>query len=222
MRVIEKIRDEISFDIGEKIESYLTNRYPILGVECEVEETEVEEDLGIASLTVWATVELEKTKEELEINIEEICKDISSQFKEDLEQNYTLQQLDVDGWVEEESEVNKQRQLTFQVNIKLEFEEEPIEWDVPDSFSIRTKRFPIGYYVTKSELSRFERIFFAYKGSEYADERLDLIQAIGRIFDVIVGSALMDKENKPGGLLFILQDAYYNLKTDMEKWNNEE
>ena len=95
MHVREEFKDELSYNIQEQIESYLVDRYSVLDLNTGIEKDEEEEELGVASLTAWTTVELEIKKKRLEIDIEEICEDLSPKLKEYLEQNYTLRQFDM-------------------------------------------------------------------------------------------------------------------------------
>ena len=217
MSSIEEIRENIVYNIHEEVESYFAQRYPILDVKCTLDSVKVEDIFGIASLNLWVVVRLSKPIKDLEINIEEHSIDLNRQLKEYLAQDYTIHQFIVKGGIDEESVATNDSQLEFTISIELGYEEEPIEWDVEDWFPITTERFPKGYFVTKGEFSRLERIFLAYLGSKFVDEKLDLLEAIGLVFDLIVGSALMDNENTPGGILSALLDAYQNFKMDLKE-----
>ena len=217
MSSIEEIRENIVYNIQEEVESYFAQRYPILDVKCTIDNVKVEDIFGIASFNFWVVVKLRKPVEELEINIEELSNELNRQLKEYLTQEYTIHQFIVKGWIDEDSEATNASQLEFTISIELGYEEEPIEWDVEDWFPITTERFPKGYFVTKGEFSRLERIFLAYRGSKYVDEKLDLLETIGLIFDLIAGSALMDNENTPGGILSALLDAYQTFKMDLKE-----
>ena len=217
MSSIEEIRENIVYNIQEEVESYFAQRYPILDVKCTIDNVKVEDIFGIASFNFWVVVKLRKPIEELEINIEELSNELNRQLKEHLTQDYTIHQFIVKGWIDEDSEATNASQLEFTISIELGYEEEPIEWDVEDWFPITTERFPKGYFVTKGEFSRLERIFLAYRGSKYVDEKLDLLETIGLIFDLIAGSALMDNENTPGGILSALLDAYQTFKMDLKE-----
>ncbi len=217
MSSIEEIRENIVYTIQEEVESYFAQRYPILDVKCTIDNVKVEDIFGIASFNFWVVVKLRKPIKELEINIEELSNELNRQLKEYLTQDYTIHQFIVKGWIDEDSEATNASQLEFTISIELGYEEEPIEWDVEDWFPITTERFPKGYFVTKGEFSRLERIFLAYRGSKHVDEKLDLPETIGLIFDLIAGSALMDNENTPGGILSALLDAYQTFKMDLKE-----
>ena len=217
MSSIEEIRENIVYNIQEEVESYFAQRYSILDVKCTIDNVKVEDIFGIASFNFWVVVKLRKPIKELEINIEELSNELNRQLKEYLTQDYTIHQFIVKGGIDEDSEATNASQLEFTISIELGYEEEPIEWDVEDWFPITTERFPKGYFVTKGEFSRLERIFLAYRGSKYVDEKLDLLETIGLIFDLIAGSALMDNENTPGGILSALLDAYQTFKMDLKE-----